>query len=446
MRRFPIGILIVVLAIVFIILGWRIYGPGEMGRFGPAIHAQKAPSELYARLLIRYEKPPIAEEEYDTSDIEGVSTFSYRIRGYDGHEIRVKAPSAKVYDVSFFFGRLVQDGIWQLDDKAPRPNANAHYTVYVKQVVDYQARRAYGDLYRSALLGGQERPVLLDRSFERGSERSRAPAEHANSRCPIRSDRQRFSRFRARRVPRERYESAGTDTRHEPLEPEAALDHLRDRDPGRARRRSFRSVPNLGEPSSQLFGKTIVSGPKNQRVIALTYDDGPNPPYTDELLSVLRDEHVHATFFVVGRAVAAYPEVVRREVADGNAIGNHTWSHGHLLLYGSDSLRRTLERTDRAIYAATGVHTRLMRPPFGARDWLVLGEVRKLGYTPVMWSVPLANDWEYPPARVIASRVLRYAATARSSIFTTATAASFAVLPAPGSASATAAPTSRRRA
>jgi peptidoglycan/xylan/chitin deacetylase (PgdA/CDA1 family) len=165
----------------------------------------------------------------------------------------------------------------------------------------------------------------------------------------------------------------------------------------------------LESPSSQVFGKTIVSGPKNQRVIALTYDDGPNPPYTDELLSVLRDEHVHATFFVVGRAVAAYPGVVRREVADGNAIGNHTWNHGHLLLYGSDSLRRTLERTDRAIYAATGVHTRLMRPPFGARDWLVLGEVRRLGYTPVMWSVPLANDWEDPPARVIASRVLRYA-------------------------------------
>ena len=159
---------------------------------------------------------------------------------------------------------------------------------------------------------------------------------------------------------------------------------------------SYAAYQILESPGSQVFGKTLVSGPKNQRVIALTYDDGPNPPYTDELLSVLRDEHVHATFFVVGRAVAAYPEVVRREVSEGNAIGNHTWSHGHLLLYGSDSLRRTLERTDRAIYAATGVHTRLMRPPFGARDWLVLGEVRKLGYTPVMWSVPLANDWEYP--------------------------------------------------
>ena len=101
---------------------------------------------------------------------------------------------------------------------------------------------------------------------------------------------------------------------------------------------------------------------------------------------------------------------MRREVEDGNAIGNHTWNHGHLVLYDTSGLRRTLQRTDQAIFAATGVHTRIMRPPFGARDWLVLDEVRKLGYTPVMWSVPLANDWEYPPARVIAARVLRYAA------------------------------------
>jgi peptidoglycan-N-acetylglucosamine deacetylase len=169
---------------------------------------------------------------------------------------------------------------------------------------------------------------------------------------------------------------------------------------------AYRVVEN---PTNQIFGKTLVSGPKDERVIALTYDDGPNPPYTDQILGVLRAEHVHATFFVVGRAVAAYPEVVRAEVAGGHAVGNHTWSHAHLLLYDGTSLRRTLERTDAAIFAAANVHTRIMRPPYGARDWLVLNEVRKLGYTPVMWSVPLANDWEYPPARVIAARVLRYA-------------------------------------
>jgi peptidoglycan/xylan/chitin deacetylase (PgdA/CDA1 family) len=170
----------------------------------------------------------------------------------------------------------------------------------------------------------------------------------------------------------------------------------------------FEAYEYVESPGNQLFGKTLVSGPKNERIVALTYDDGPNPPYTDAILNVLREERVHATFFVVGRAVQAYPQVVRREATDGNAIGNHTWNHGHLVLYDREGVRDTLERTDAAIYAATGHHSNIMRPPFGGRDWLVLGEVRNLGYTPVMWSVPLANDWEYPSASVIASRVLRY--------------------------------------
>jgi hypothetical protein len=138
MRRFPIEIFIVVLAVVMLALGWRIYGTGEMGRFAPAIHAQKAPSQLYARLMIHYPKPPIDQEEYRMSDVEGVSRFEYQIRGYNGHEITVTAPAARVYDVSFFFGRLDQDGIWQLVNRPPRPNAAALYTVYVKQLADYQ--------------------------------------------------------------------------------------------------------------------------------------------------------------------------------------------------------------------------------------------------------------------------------------------------------------------
>jgi peptidoglycan/xylan/chitin deacetylase (PgdA/CDA1 family) len=172
---------------------------------------------------------------------------------------------------------------------------------------------------------------------------------------------------------------------------------------------AFAAYEILESPGNQLFGKTLVRGPVDERVIALTYDDGPNPPYTDRILGVLRAEHVNATFFVVGRAVAAFPQVVREETRDGDAIGNHTWDHAHLVLYDATRLRDTLQRTDDAIFAATGKRPRIMRPPYGGRDWLVLGEARKLGYTPVMWSVPLANDWEYPPPAVIAERVLRYA-------------------------------------
>jgi hypothetical protein len=138
MRRFPIEIFIVVVAAIMLVLGWRIYGAGEMGRFGPAIHAQKAPSQLFARLLIRYAKPPIYQEEYRMSDIEGVSSFQYTIRGFNGRQITVKAPPARVYDVSFFVGKLDQDGIWQLENKPPRPGAQAFYTVFVKQLADYK--------------------------------------------------------------------------------------------------------------------------------------------------------------------------------------------------------------------------------------------------------------------------------------------------------------------
>jgi peptidoglycan-N-acetylglucosamine deacetylase len=170
----------------------------------------------------------------------------------------------------------------------------------------------------------------------------------------------------------------------------------------------FATYEFLESPGNQLFGKTLVRGPSNERIVALTYDDGPNPPYTGRILNVLRKEHVHATFFLVGRAVQAYPGVVRQELADGDAVGNHTWDHAHLVLYDPARLRDTLQRTDDAIFEATGRRSRLMRPPYGGRDWLVLNEVRKLGYTPVMWSVPLANDWEYPTPSVIADRVLRY--------------------------------------
>ncbi|HTV94308.1 MAG TPA: polysaccharide deacetylase family protein [Verrucomicrobiae bacterium] len=161
-------------------------------------------------------------------------------------------------------------------------------------------------------------------------------------------------------------------------------------------------------PSNQVFGATIVSGPSDRRVVALTFDDGPNPPYTNAILEVLEREHVHATFFVVGRAVAAYPSIVRRETRDGDAIGNHSWSHNHMILMTPAQVRGSLAKTDAAIYRAAGVHTRIMRPPFGARDWLVLAQARRLGYTPVMWSVPLPNDWEDPPAAVIADRVVPY--------------------------------------
>jgi peptidoglycan/xylan/chitin deacetylase (PgdA/CDA1 family) len=162
----------------------------------------------------------------------------------------------------------------------------------------------------------------------------------------------------------------------------------------------------LEAPGNQLFGKTLVRGAPTEREVALTFDDGPNPPYTDRILDVLKREHVHATFFVVGRAVAAYPATVRRIVRAGDVLGNHTWDHPHLILESRSAVRTELLRTDAAIVRATGHHTDLMRPPFGGRDFLVIAEAHALGYRVVMWSVPLPRDWEQPGDATIARRVI----------------------------------------
>lgn len=164
----------------------------------------------------------------------------------------------------------------------------------------------------------------------------------------------------------------------------------------------------LENPVSQTFGPTITHVPLHQKYVALTFDDGPNPPYTNEIVDYLHRAHVPATFFVVGMAVEKHPEIVREEVAYGNAIGNHSWSHAHLVLERRKHIQSQLERTDAAIAAAAGIHTRLFRPPYGARDFAVIDVARHLGYQVIMWSVPLPRDWMNPPPHVIAARVLRH--------------------------------------
>ncbi|MGA8839319.1 MAG: hypothetical protein WCC70_10345 [Candidatus Aquilonibacter sp.] len=134
----PLAIFIFV--VVMAIVGIRLYGSHpEFTSLGAVDKVKNQPSALYARLEIRYDKPPLYEEEYDMSDLDGKSKFSYRVRSYDGKQITISEPTAQAMtDVSFFFGSLVQDGVWDLVDKPPRGNTNAQYTVYVKQVADFK--------------------------------------------------------------------------------------------------------------------------------------------------------------------------------------------------------------------------------------------------------------------------------------------------------------------
>jgi peptidoglycan-N-acetylglucosamine deacetylase len=145
-------------------------------------------------------------------------------------------------------------------------------------------------------------------------------------------------------------------------------------------------------PTSQIFGRTLVAG-SDAAEIALTFDDGPNDAATPELLDLLARHGVRATFFAMGNFARLRPELVRRVVAEGHLLGNHTMSHPALSIASGARVRAELAECNAVLEEITGKAVRYFRPPFGARRPLVLRAARELGLTPVMWNVT-GYDWE----------------------------------------------------
>lgn len=123
-----------------------------------------------------------------------------------------------------------------------------------------------------------------------------------------------------------------------------------------------------------------------RREVALTFDDGPDPEWTPRVLDLLRRHRARATFFVVGERVRRHPELVRRAVAEGHEIGNHTWSHRRLDRCERDRADEQLRRGGAAIAAVTGEQPRLFRPPWGLIDPVGLLAAAERGYQVVLWS------------------------------------------------------------
>jgi peptidoglycan/xylan/chitin deacetylase (PgdA/CDA1 family) len=145
-------------------------------------------------------------------------------------------------------------------------------------------------------------------------------------------------------------------------------------------------------PWSQLYGKNFNGIPEGQKILALSYDDGPNDPWTMKLLEVLDKHQVPATFFMVGQHVRARPEIARAVARAGHAVGNHCFTHPNLIFAGNAKLRQELEETSRAIEDATGERPFLFRPPFGGRRPGTFKVVEELKMFPVMWRVT-CFDW-----------------------------------------------------
>lgn len=150
------------------------------------------------------------------------------------------------------------------------------------------------------------------------------------------------------------------------------------------------------------FSRVLVHG----NYIAMTFDDGPHPQNTPRLLDMLRARNIKATFYVIGRSVDLYPQVVRRTVAEGHEMGNHTHTHRLLSKLSDAEVRSELGNCRDAVRRAAGVDMRTMRPPYGGFTQRQREMAHsEFGYPTILWSVdPL--DWKRPGPSVVSSRIL----------------------------------------
>ena len=143
----------------------------------------------------------------------------------------------------------------------------------------------------------------------------------------------------------------------------------------------------------------------SNRIVRLTFDDGPVRGNTARVLDVLRNRSVKATFFVLGRQVRANPGLVRREYREGHSVQNHSYTHADLTTLSNTGIRRELSRTNRAIVDAGVPRPYRFRPPYGATNARVRNVAASLGLTQTLWTVD-PRDWSDPPASVVCSRVV----------------------------------------
>ncbi|MEP7054649.1 MAG: polysaccharide deacetylase family protein [Actinomycetota bacterium] len=154
-----------------------------------------------------------------------------------------------------------------------------------------------------------------------------------------------------------------------------------------------RSYANERYGDDRLSETRIVwKGPTTQKLIALTFDDGPMPKYTPAILDILAEKKVRATFMVVGSRVEANPDLFRREMAGKHEIGNHTWSHAILPFVDRNHVDREMRRTDELIEKLTGRRPTLFRPPRGCISGDVLTVASRLEYDVLMWSLQFHED------------------------------------------------------
>ena len=154
----------------------------------------------------------------------------------------------------------------------------------------------------------------------------------------------------------------------------------------------------------QTAGPQVVKQiPTSQKVVAFTFDDGPHPGTTPEVLRILRDGRVKATFFVLGSNAERHMDLLRQIVAEGHEIANHGYSHKFAKDMNLADYLAEVDRTETLVSAVTARPV-LFRPPGGSYNDRLVAALQQRGYTTVLWSVD-ARDWSRPSADQVVKTV-----------------------------------------
>jgi len=155
-------------------------------------------------------------------------------------------------------------------------------------------------------------------------------------------------------------------------------------------------------PTSTFFRPALIRGPREGKRLCLTFDDGPASPFTEQVLAILGEYQVPAAFFVCGRNVERDPDLLRRIVAEGHTVGNHTYSHLFVFFKSRRRIAEEIDRTQEILEKVAGRRPRIFRPPYGARWFGLVPTLLDRGMHLVLWSAT-GYDWKKDVPGIVAT-------------------------------------------
>lgn len=161
------------------------------------------------------------------------------------------------------------------------------------------------------------------------------------------------------------------------------------------KRNNNHEQPDLGAENKALIDQYegIAMGNANDKYVYLTFDEGYEAGYTEQILDTLKENDVKAAFFITAHYVNSKPELVKRMLEEGHIVGNHTVNHYSMPDLTDEKIKSEIQNLHTAIYEKTGYEMKYFRPPMGEYSQRTLSQIKSLGYTTVMWSFAY-DDWD----------------------------------------------------